>query len=513
MNMIRKLGVKRLLIMLSVGMSLISLISGVVIAFTYNNNVKSITESYKESVVLSGNMLTQSIDASYINTKIMALLTQKDIDMLERDIDAMEKARKVFGEKLESCGEKCSTLKAEFKKYEKEIDELVNTKILLGKYADAIDYYITTVSKTYQTILDDISEMSMAQALTEKQAIIDAEGKYKVALKIIIVASSVLIILSVLMGVLFKKVIISLLEEMSLKLSESYKSVKNSADLIAETSHSLSEASVEQSSSIQSSSQAVHEISEMINRNSDHAKSSAKKSQESQNRINEGKEAIGNMLVAMKKISESNDRIDMEAKKNEKEFLEITSLISEIGEKTKIINDIVFQTKLLSFNASVEAARAGEHGKGFAVVAEEVGNLATMSGKAAMDINEMLETSVRRVNEIAHASKVSLNKLIDSGKISVQEGNTSAKQCDEVFESIGNEAASINMMLQEIDEGTKEQAQGIVNVNGSMNELNQVTEKNSQMAQAAAELAGKLQQDSVSLEKVVFDLNHALNGE
>ncbi len=51
----------------------------------------------------------------------------------------------------------------------------------------------------------------------------------------------------------------------------------------------------------------------------------------------------------------------------------------DIGDKTKVINDIVFQTKRLSFNASVEAARAGEHGKGFAVVAEEVGNLAQMS--------------------------------------------------------------------------------------------------------------------------------------
>ncbi|MBC7465119.1 MAG: hypothetical protein H7256_03945 [Bdellovibrio sp.] len=50
--------------------------------------------------------------------------------------------------------------------------------------------------------------------------------------------------------------------------------------------------------------------------------------------------------------------------------------MEEIGNKTKVINDIVFQTKLLSFNASVEAARAGEHGKGFAVVAEEVGKLA-----------------------------------------------------------------------------------------------------------------------------------------
>ena len=70
---------------------------------------------------------------------------------------------------------------------------------------------------------------------------------------------------------------------------------------------------------------------------------------------------------------------------------ELTSSFSEVVEKTAMINDIVFQTKLLSFNASVEAARAGEHGKGFSVVAEEIGNLAAMSGDSAISIQKTLE--------------------------------------------------------------------------------------------------------------------------
>ncbi|MCX7978832.1 MAG: methyl-accepting chemotaxis protein, partial [Bdellovibrionaceae bacterium] len=72
-------------------------------------------------------------------------------------------------------------------------------------------------------------------------------------------------------------------------------------------------------------------------------------------------------------------------------------VIRQVAKKTEVINEIVFQTKLLSFNASVEAARAGEAGKGFAVVAEEVGKLAKMSGDAATEISQIVEKGLSAV--------------------------------------------------------------------------------------------------------------------
>ena len=77
-----------------------------------------------------------------------------------------------------------------------------------------------------------------------------------------------------------------------------------------------------------------------------------------------------------------------------------------------MINDIVFQTKLLSFNASVEAERAGEHGKGFAVVAQEVGNLATMSGESAEEITKILDESVKMVQKLVSSNQVEIEKLV-----------------------------------------------------------------------------------------------------
>ncbi len=78
------------------------------------------------------------------------------------------------------------------------------------------------------------------------------------------------------------------------------------------------------------------------------------------------------------------------------EVKELVGIINGISERTKVIDEIVFQTKLLSFNASVEAERAGEHGRGFAVVAQEVGNLAQMSGKAAQEISSILKQSIEK---------------------------------------------------------------------------------------------------------------------
>lgn len=71
-----------------------------------------------------------------------------------------------------------------------------------------------------------------------------------------------------------------------------------------------------------------------------------------------------------------------------------------------MINEIVFQTKLLSFNATVEAARAGENGKGFSVVAVEIGKLEQISGNAAKEISELLYNSTKPVSETIENNKI-----------------------------------------------------------------------------------------------------------
>jgi len=189
-----------------------------------------------------------------------------------------------------------------------------------------------------------------------------------------------------------------------------------------------------------------------------------------------------------------------------KEFSEIVKIITEIGDKTKVINDIVFQTKLLSFNASVEAARAGEHGKGFAVVAEEVGNLARMSGSAAKEITDMLGHSINKVNSIVSESSQKVDRLVEIGKDKISMGQSRAESCKQALKKISDNAKTISEMVGEIAHASKEQAQGVQEINKAISQMDQVVQQNTQVSQHSSSQAEQLRAESLALKDTVQNL-------
>ena len=195
------------------------------------------------------------------------------------------------------------------------------------------------------------------------------------------------------------------------------------------------------------------------------------------------------------------------------EVEEIVKVISDIENKTKIINEIVFQTKLLSFNASVEAARAGEHGKGFAVVAEEVGNLAQMSGNAAKEISEMLDSGVSRVKDIIEKSKV---KVETSTTIGNQKVTSSKKLVDEakvVMDSILENIEKVKGMNDDIALAANEQSKGVREINRSITEINASVKDNADIADESSEQSKVLKEQSESLGAVINDFNLFIEGK
>lgn len=275
-----------------------------------------------------------------------------------------------------------------------------------------------------------------------------------------------------------------------LALNEGSIQVSAASQQIASSSEELSQAATEQAASLEETAASVEEMNSMVNKNSENAKSAAATSGKSQEVVTDGQEIIKKMMQAMESINKSSEGMAT-----------TVSVIEQIDKETRVINDIVNKTELLSFNASVEAARAGEHGKGFAVVAEEVGNLARISGVAAEKISTLLEESKRKVNQ-----------MVQETKTNVATGAEVTKECGTVFDQIVENVNSVTGMANEISQASQEQARGCTEITKAMTQLDQMTQQNAATSEECASAAEELSAQADSLKNAVTQLVLTING-
>ena len=260
------------------------------------------------------------------------------------------------------------------------------------------------------------------------------------------------------------------------RMSQSALRVASVSKNIDNVSQNLAQVSNRQASSLEETSACTEEISGMV-------KINVQSAEESRNLSEQVGSKMTDLESAMNKISESNHKIS-----------ELVKIIAEIGVKTEIIDEIVFQTKLLSFNASVEAERAGEHGRGFAVVAQEVGNLAKMSGKAAKDISIIVKQSINEAESIA--------------KENTQRVEIGSKIVSETKRQSGVVAEGANKIF----EASNEQAKGILEISNAVESINKSTQHAASIADNASSSSSELNKEAENLNKMVFKLNGFLRG-
>lgn len=296
-------------------------------------------------------------------------------------------------------------------------------------------------------------------------------------------------------------------------LENSNREVSQASSQSAASATELSEAATEQAASLQETMASVEEISAMVTQNAESAKRVQEAVEVNQVATQEGSQSVSEMLQSIQEIKLTTDEILGQMESSNKEFGEIVRIIKTIDEKTKVINDIVFQTKLLSFNASVEAARAGEHGKGFAVVAEEVGNLAQMSGNAAKEITSMLSASILKVNEIVEKTSSKIDQLVEVGKDKIASGQSRAMACRAALDKVAQNASQVRSLVTEISHASKEQSQGVQEISKAISQLDQVTQQNSAVAQQSSAQAEQLHAQSQLLSTAVEHLVAFVTGD
>lgn len=310
----------------------------------------------------------------------------------------------------------------------------------------------------------------------------------------------------------FSKMISKPIADTITRLNQNAEQLLQTSLGINSQAESLSEASTEQAASLQETVAAVDEINAMVKSNVKSAKSAMDVASSSLSSAEIGKQRVTEMVQTMDKIAQSNQDVAKQMEDSKKQFSEIVVLIKEIAQKTNVINDIVFQTKLLSFNASVEAARAGEHGKGFAVVAEEVGNLATMSGNAAKEIAGMLAHSVSTVESIVGKSAEQITTIVAEGKSKVDLGKIKATECETALNEIIQNVYKSHSSIGEISVASEEQATGIEEVQKAMTQLDVVAHTNSTMSVDSAKASEVLRNQVSMLNRVVNELDIFVQG-
>lgn len=232
------------------------------------------------------------------------------------------------------------------------------------------------------------------------------------------------------------------------------------ADEVASGSQALAQGATEQASSIQELSETITSISEAIKANSDNAAEASEKANIAGTEVQEVNAMMAELVRAMNEISEFS---------------------GETKKIVKTIEDIAFQTNILSLNAAIEAARAGAAGKGFAVVAEEVRNLAGKSAEAAQNTTRIIESTVN----------------------SIASGNQLCTEVAEKMNKVGETAGDVKAINNKIAESSKEAADSIVKVTVGVDQISNVVQTNSATSEQSAAASEELSSQANMLKELV----------
>jgi methyl-accepting chemotaxis protein len=252
-------------------------------------------------------------------------------------------------------------------------------------------------------------------------------------------------------------------------MNEGASQVASASGEVSSAGQVLAQLATEQAASLEETSSSMEEMASMTRQNADNAA-------QADSTMQEASSIVGQANSSMKKLREAMDKINTAS--------------DETAKIIRTIDEIAFQTNLLALNAAVEAARAGEAGAGFAVVADEVRNLAMRAAEAAKNTQALIETNI---NDIKEGSQL----VVDT---------------DDEFNKVQESAQKVGELVAEIAAASKEQANGIDQINSATTEMDKVTQQMAATAEESAASSEELSAMSATMHSMVAELGNLVSG-
>jgi methyl-accepting chemotaxis protein len=246
-------------------------------------------------------------------------------------------------------------------------------------------------------------------------------------------------------------------------LNEGSAQVASASGQVSSASQSMAEGASQQAASIEETSSSMEEMASMTKNNAENASTADGLMKEANHVVSTANDSMGRLTQSMAEISKASE---------------------ETSKIIKTIDEIAFQTNLLALNAAVEAARAGEAGAGFAVVADEVRNLAMRAADAAKNTAQLIEGTVKKVND----------------------GSQLVSATNEAFTKVARSSAKVGDLIGEISAASREQSSGIDQVNIAITEMDKVVQQNAANAEESASASEEMNAQAEQLREYVDDL-------